>query len=145
MREREAFSPRNSILNATRNREKLSLQSRFYTPPPRLTMELREVSAALYHLLKSHKLYNLLKSHKARPMSASIHINRLQLNDELLETNLSTTLQTGGMTQFWFKKKKLQVHGGGEFGSCAEYHSHDTADYLKTVNNVPEGYDLGKL
>ena len=36
MREREAFSPRDSILNATRNREKLSLQSRFYTPPPRL-------------------------------------------------------------------------------------------------------------
>ena len=33
----------------------------------------------------------------------------------------------------------------GEFGSCAEYHSHDIADYLKTVNNVPEGYDLGKL
>ena len=37
MREREAFSPRDSILNATRNREKLSLQSSFYTPPPRLT------------------------------------------------------------------------------------------------------------
>ena len=45
------------------------------------------------------------------------------------------------------KKKRLQVHG--EFGSCAEYHSHDhshdIADYFKTVNYVPEGYDLGKL
>ena len=29
--------------------------------------------------------------------------------------------------------------------SCAEYDSHDIADYLKTVNNVPEGYDVGKL
>ena len=38
MRETEAFSPRDSILNATRNREKLSLQSRFYTPPPRLRL-----------------------------------------------------------------------------------------------------------
>ena len=29
--------------------------------------------------------------------------------------------------------------------SCAEYDSHGIADYLKTVNNVPEGYDVGKL
>ena len=36
MKEREAFSPRDSILNAMRSREKLGLQSRFYTPPPRL-------------------------------------------------------------------------------------------------------------
>ena len=28
--------------------------------------------------------------------------------------------------------------------SCAEYDSHDIADYLKTVNNVPEGYDVRK-
>ena len=59
--------------------------------------ELREVSAGVY---------NLLKSHKARPMSASSLINRLQLNDELLETNLSTMLQTvHGTTQFWFKSR----------------------------------------
>ena len=63
-----------------------------------LTIELREVSAALY---------NLLKSHKAPPMSASSLINRLQLNDEVLETNLSTTLQTmHEMTQFWLKKEE---------------------------------------
>ena len=29
--------------------------------------------------------------------------------------------------------------------SCVEYDSHDIADYLKTVNNVPEGSDVGKL
>ena len=39
-REREAFSPRDSILNATRNRENLSLQSRFYTPPPRFPVTI---------------------------------------------------------------------------------------------------------
>ena len=41
-----------------------------------------------------------------------------------------------------FKKKKKDCRCMVlEFGSCAEYHSHDIADYLKTVNNVPEGYD----
>ena len=99
-------------------------------------------------------VYNLLKSHKAQPMSASSLINRLQLNDELLETNLSTMLQTvRGTTQFWFKKQSELRCMVREFGtptlfltfSCAEYDSHDIADYLKTVNNVPEGYDVGKL
>ena len=107
--------------------------------------ELREVSAGVY---------NLLKSHKARPMSVSSLINRLQLNDELLETNLSTMLQTvRGTTQFWFKKQSELRCMKREFGtptlfltfSCAEYDSHDIADYLKTVNNVPESYDVGKL
>ena len=87
-------------------------------------------------------------------MSASSLINRLQLNDELLETNLSTMLQTvRGTTQFWLKKQSEIRCMVREFGtptlfltfSCAEYDSHDIADYLKTVNNVPEGYDVGKL
>ena len=107
--------------------------------------ELREVSAGMY---------NLLKSHKARPMSASSLINRRQLNDELLETNLSTMLQTvRGTTQFWFKKQSKLRCMVCDFDtptlfltfSCAEYGCHDIADYLKTVNNVPEGYDVGKL
>ena len=29
--------------------------------------------------------------------------------------------------------------------SCVDYDFHDIADYLKTVNDVPEGYDMGKL
>ena len=71
--------------------------------------ELREVSAGMY---------NLLKSHKARPMSASSLINRLQLNDELLETNLSTMLQTvRGTTQFWFKKQSELRCMVREFGT----------------------------
>ena len=58
-----------------------------------------------------------------------------------------------GTTQFWFKKQSELRCMVREFGtptlfltfSCAEYDSHDIADYLKTVNNVPEGYDVGKL
>ena len=41
-------------------------------------------------------------------------INRLQLNEELLETNLSTTHSVWHDT-ILVKKKRLQVHGGGEF------------------------------
>ena len=63
-------------------------------------------------------------------------------------------LQTvSGTTQFWLKKQSELRCMVREFGtptlfltfSCAEYDSHDIADYLKTVNNVSEGYDVGKL
>ena len=64
------------------------------------TKELREVSAPLYHLLKSHK---------AHPCLPSRLINRLQLNDELLETNLSTTLQTVWHDTILVKKKKERL------------------------------------
>ena len=71
-------------------------------------------------------------------MSASSLINRLQLNDELVE-----------MTQFSLKKKcsgawcvNLANHS---FSHHAEYDSHDIINYLNDINNVPEGYDMGKL
>ena len=58
-----------------------------------------------------------------------------------------------GMTQFWLKKQSELRCMVREFGtptlflifSCAEYNSHDIANYRKTVNNVPEGYEVGKL
>ena len=65
-------------------------------------------------------------------MSAGSLINRLQLNDELLETNLNGA-------EIW------HAHSSFFTFSCAEYYSHDIVDYLKTVNNVPESYDVGKL
>ena len=79
-------------------------------------------------------------------MSASSLINRLQLNDELLETNLSTMLQTvRGTTQFWFKKQSELRCMVREFGTPTLFLTFSCVDYLKTVNNVPEGYDVGKL
>ena len=53
-----------------------------------------------------------------------------------------------GMTQFWLKKQSELRCMVREFGtptlfltfSCAKYDSYDIVDYLKTVNNVPEGY-----
>ena len=29
--------------------------------------------------------------------------------------------------------------------SCAEYESQDISEYLKKVNKVPDGYNIGKL
>ena len=94
-------------------------------------------------------VYNLLKSDKDRPMSASSLINRL-----LLDTNLSTSLQTMcGTMQVWYKKQSKLRCMVREFGmptlfltfSCAKYDSHNIVDYFKTVNYVSEGCGIGKL
>ena len=48
-----------------------------------------------------------------------------------------------GMTKFWLKKK---IAGAWYmYLAVVQSMTHDIADYLKTVNNVPEGYDVGKL
>ena len=50
MREREAFLHAAPFLNATRNRENLGLQSRFYTPPPRLRVVEKPNAVAIKSL-----------------------------------------------------------------------------------------------
>ena len=46
---------------------------------------MRELSASVY---------NVLKSHSARPMSSGNIMSKLDANDQQLEANLSTMLQT---------------------------------------------------
>ena len=107
--------------------------------------EMRELSAGVY---------NVLKSHSARPMSAGNIMSKLNANDQQLEANLSTMLQTvHGTKQYWFTKQDELRCMVREFGtptlfltfSCAEYKSHDIIAYLRTVNNVPDSYNNGKL
>ena len=58
---------------------------------------MRELSAGVY---------NVLKSHSARPMSAGNIMSKLSANDQQLEANLSTMLQTVHSTkQYWFTKQ----------------------------------------
>ena len=58
---------------------------------------MRELSAGVY---------NVLKSHSARPMSAGNIMSKLNANDQQLEANLSTMLQTvRGTKQYWFTKQ----------------------------------------
>ena len=106
---------------------------------------MRELSAGVY---------NVLKSHSARPMSAGNIMSKLNANDQQLEANLSTMLQTvRGTKQYWFTKQSKLRCMVREFGtptlfltfSCAEYESHDIIAYLRTVNNVPDSYNNGKL
>ena len=70
------------------------------------------------------------------------------------DANLCTMLQTvRGTSQFWFAKQGELRCMVREFGtptlfltfSCAEYESHDIITYLRTVNNVPDSYNTGKL
>ena len=95
---------------------------------------MREISAGVY---------NILKSHNAWPMSAGNMMSKLEVNDQHLEANLCTMLQTvHGTSQFWFAKQgELRCIMVREFGtptlfltfSCAEYESHDIITYLRTV------------
>ena len=107
--------------------------------------EMREISAGVY---------NILKSHNARAMSAGNMMRKLEVNDQHLDANLCTMLQTvHGTSQFWFAKQGELRCMVREFGtptlfltfSCAEYESHDIITYLRTVNNVPDSYNTGKL
>ena len=58
-----------------------------------------------------------------------------------------------GTSQFWFAKQGELRCMVREFGtptlfftfSCAEYESHDIITYLRTVNNVRDSYNTGKL
>ena len=81
-------------------------------------------------------------------------MSKLNANDQQLEANLSTMLQTvRGTKQYWFTKQGELRCMVREFGtptlfltfSCAEYESHDIIAYLRTVNNVPDSYNNGKL
>ena len=102
---------------------------------------MRELSAGVY---------NVLKSHSARPMSAGNIMSKLDANDQQLEANLSTMLQT---KQYLFARQGELRYMVREFSTptlfltfnCAEYESHDIIAYLRTVNNVPDSYNNGKL
>ena len=85
-------------------------------------------------------------------MTASSLPSNVQSNDEQLEANLCTMLQSvRGTQQYWFVRKselKCMIH---EYGSptlfltfsCAEYESADIANYLRKINNVPLAIILG--
>ena len=75
-------------------------------------------------------------------------------NDIELEGNLNTILQpVHGTNQYWYKVKgelKCMIR---EWGSptffltltCAKYDSADISQYLRTVNNVPQSYNIARL
>ena len=75
-------------------------------------------------------------------------------NDLELECNLSTILQpVRGTNQYWYKVKgefkcMIREWGSSTFFltfTCAEYDSADISQYLRTVNNVPQSYNIARL
>ena len=99
--------------------------------------EMRELSASVY---------NVLKSHSARPMSAGNIMSKLNASDQQLEANLSTMLQTvRGTKQYWFTKQGELRCMVREFGtptlfltfSCAEYESHDIIALPQSSQQCP--------
>ena len=66
--EREAFLHAAPFLNATQNREHLGMQSRFYTPPPRLKLHGCVVSHMQVLATTLLSVHNVLNTHFAGPI-----------------------------------------------------------------------------
>ena len=107
--------------------------------------EMRELSAGVY---------NLLKTTRRHPMSVSMFLGSVEASNEHLEANLSTMLQSvRGTKQYWFLRQSELKCMIREWGSptlfltfsCAEYESPDITEFLRRVNDVSSGYNIGKL
>ena len=107
---------------------------------------MRKFSAGVYNVMK--------KSNRIHQMTASSLLSNVQSNDEHLEANLCTMLQSVcGTKHYWFVRKSELMCMICEYGSptlfltfsCAEYESTIIANYLRKLNNVPPSYNIGKL
>ena len=108
--------------------------------------EMRELSAGVYNMLK--------QSRRSQPMIVGTLLSNVQANNDQLEANLCTMLQSvRGTKQYWFVRKSELRCMIREWGSptlfltfsCAEYESPDIENYLRKVNDVPPSYNVGKL
>ena len=108
--------------------------------------EMRELSAGVYNMLK--------QSRRSQPMTVGTLLSNVQANNEQLEANLCTMLQSvRGTKQYSFVRKSELRCMIREWGSptlfltfsCAEYESPDIENYLRKVNDVPPSYNVGKL
>ena len=104
---------------------------------------MRKISAGVYNVMK--------KSNRIHQMTASSLLSNVQSNDEHLEANLCTMLQSvHGTKHYWFVRKSELMCTICEYGSptlfltvsCAEYESTIIANYLK-LDNVPPAIILG--
>ena len=107
--------------------------------------ELRELSSGIY---------NVLKTTGKHGMSVKDFLKGVNSSNKQMEANLSTMFQSvRGTKQYWFLKKSnlncmIREHGPPSLFltfSCAEYDSPDIASYLHKVNDIPDGYPIGKL
>ena len=107
--------------------------------------EMREIASGVF---------NLLKTTTSTVTSVSQLLSNVNTANESLEANLSTMFQSiRGTKQYWFTRKSELQCMVREAGpptlfltfSCAEYESADINSYLHIVNDVPQGYNIGKL
>ena len=107
--------------------------------------ELRELSSGIY---------NVLKTTGKHGMSVKDFLKEVDSSNKQMEANISTMFQSvRGTKQYWFLEKSdlnclIREHGSPSLFltfSCAEYDSPDIASYLQKVNDVPDGYPIGKL
>ena len=87
-------------------------------------------------------------------MTVGTHLSNVQANNEQLEVNLCTMLQSVCGTKLYKFVRKTELRCMiREWGSptlfltfsCAEYESCDIENYFRNVNDVPPSYNVGKL
>ena len=94
------------------------------------------------------------ESSKTEATSVRNFLQNLETSSEHLEASLNTVLQSvRGTKAFWNLRRldlECMVRKVGTptlflTFSCAEYKSVDISEYLRMMNDVPAGYDIGKL
>ena len=107
--------------------------------------ELRELSSGICNVMKTTGKHGL---------SVKDFLKGVDSCNEQIEANLSIMFQSvRGTKQFWLLKKSDLNCMIREYGppslflafSCTEYDSPDITSYLRKVNDVPDGYPIGKL
>ena len=133
------------------------IKSRLFNKDPRFRKEPRYIFYLLWQKEMreiSAGVYNILKSSKSHSMTVGNLLDKVGANDEHLESNLSTMLQSvRGTKQYWYVRQSDLRCMVREYGSptlfltfsCAEYESYDIVSYLRSLNDVSDSYNIGKL
>ena len=103
-----------------------------------------------------HRCLQPLERYTSASCACSSFLDRLSKSDQDIEANLSTIFQSvSASKQYWFLRStcselrsmlcEWETPMLFLTASCSEYESPEIASYLHKVNNVPQGYPIGKL
>ena len=132
------------------------IKSRLFNKDPRFRKEPRYIFYLLWQKEMreiSAGVYNLLKSSKSHSMTVGNLLDKVGANDEHLESNLSTMLQSVcGTKQYWYVRQSDLRCMVREYGSptlfltfsCAEYESYDIVSYFHVLLWIRDAPVIGK-
>ena len=128
------------------------IKSRLFNKDPRFRKEPRYIFYLLWQKEMreiSAGVYNLLKSSKSHSMTVGNLLDKVGANDEHLEYASVSPWHK----QYWYVRQSDLRCMVREYGSptlfltfsCAEYECYDIVSYLRSLNDVSDSYNVGKL